>query len=183
MIGYLEGIVLVHTETGIILQVGSIGYDLLGISLTNHPIGSSLSLFTHLSVGGDNQPTLIGFSSLESRSLFRSLLKVSGVGPKTALAVIESGSLDSVKTAIMGGDINFLTHVKGLSKKTAQKIILELKQQLVESPPPPHFSSLYSALLSLKFSRVEIDQALSEHDLTDLTEEEGLRLILQSLGK
>lgn len=184
MIGYLEGTVLAHTNTGIILLVGSVGYDILGVRLQSNEIGSSLSLFTHLAVGSDNQPTLIGFIALESRVLFRQFLKVPGIGPKTALSVIDSAPLEDLKNAILEGDITFFTRVKGLGKKAAQKIILELKNQLVE--PDDHNDShthIYAALTSLKFSRQEISEALKEHDLTNLSESDSIRIVLQSMGK
>lgn len=184
MIGYLDGTVLAHTDTGLILEVNSIGYDVLSTRLQSTRVGESLTVYTHLAVSSDNQPTLIGFTSLEARGLFRQLLKVPGIGPKSALAVLDSAPLDEIKSAILEGDINFFTRVKGLGKKAAQKILLELKDQLVELPvAAPQHQAIYQALTSLKFTRAEIAAALKQHDLSDLSENESIRLILQSLGQ
>jgi len=184
MIGYLEGIILAYSENGIILLVNSVGYDILGVKLQSHRIGESLALYTHLAVTSDNQPTLIGFASLEARSLFRQLLKVPGIGPKTALAVIESSPLDNIKQAILEGDLTFFTRVKGLGKKAAQKILLELKNLLIDEPlTHKTHSHIYEALTSLKFSHSEITEAISRHDLSGLSETESIKIVLKSLGK
>ena len=184
MIGYLEGTILTATSAGIILQVGSIGYDISSAKFSSLAPGDTLALYIHMSVGSDNQPTLIGFKNLEERELFRQLIKVPGVGPKTAQAVIESDSLDSVKSAIHTSDLSFFTSVKGVGKKAAQKIILELKSELVDDPIRTRtHAHIYEALTSLKFSNNEISTAIKSHDLSGLSESESIRIILQSLGR
>lgn len=183
MIAYLEGTILSTTETGIILQVGSVGYELLSSKLQTHKIGESISVYTALHVGGDNQPILLAFESQDAKSIYTQLLKVPGVGPKTSLRIVESAPIESLKTAIVEGDYSFFTRVKGLGKKNAQKIILELKNTLITNPTlASQNNSLYEALRSLKFSNQEIDQAVKNLDLTGLSEQESLRLVLQSLG-
>lgn len=183
MIGYLEGTILAYTNTGLILQVGPVGYDILSLRLQSMRVGDSLGVYTHLAVSSDNQPTLIGFDSLEARALFRQLLKVPGIGPKSALAVIDTAPLNEIKQAILEGDINFFTRVKGLGKKAAQKIILELKNQLIEPEDVSHqHSHIFQALTTLKFSRSEIQTAIKAHDLTGLSETESIRIVLQALG-
>lgn len=184
MIGYLEGTVQAITKEGLILCVGSVGYDILSSRFRSSRVGEQLAIYTHLSVSSDNQPVLIGFNSLESRALFRQLLKVPGVGPKTALLVIDSATLSDINEAILEGDITFFTRVKGLGKKAAQKIILELKNTLVELEQSDEaHRDIYEALTSLRFSRSEISAAIKEHDLSNLKSEEAIRLVLQSLGK
>lgn len=183
MIGYLEGIIIAHTQQGIILLVNSVGYDILGTKLQDQ-LGKQLAIYTHLAVGSDNQPTLIGFSTLEARTLFRQLLKVPGIGPKTALSITESAPLDNLRTAIVAGDLTFFTSVKGVGKKAAQKIILELKNQLVDDPQASSsHRHIYEALSALRFTNQEISQAIKAHDLTGLSENESIKIILQSLGK
>lgn len=184
MIGYLEGTVLAHTDAGILLQVGPVGYDVFGTKLLSHQIGARLQLFCHHHHDNNNQELLIGFESLESRVLFRRLLKVPGIGPKTALSVIEANSSSDIQQAILDGDINFFTRVKGLGKKAAQKIILELKNQLVDAPSlEATHSYIYDALTALNFSRSEITDGIKSLDLSDLSESDSIKIILQHLGK
>jgi len=185
MIAYLEGTIIAHSNTGIVVQVGSVGYDVMSFRLKDRAVGEFVSLYTALHVGGDNQPILLGFGSLEERSIYWRLIKVPGVGPKTALRIVESASLDSLKRAIVEGDYTFFTRVKGLGKKNAQKIILELKNILVDSVGggSPRNQVLYDALHSLKFTSQEIDHAVSKLDLTNLSDDQAIKLILQSMGK
>ena len=184
MIGYLEGTILTTTNTGIILLVGSVGYDILSIKLATLNPGDKLSIYIHMAVNSSNQPTLIGFETIAGRQIFRQLLKVSGVGPKTALAIIESGPLDSVKTAITTSDLSFFTSIKGIGKKAAQKIILELRNELVDDAINTRtHAHIYDALTTLRFTSSEIHNAIKTHDLTGLSESESIKIILQSLGR
>jgi holliday junction DNA helicase RuvA len=184
MIGYLEGTILTTTNTGIILLVGPIGYDIASLRLSGKSEGETLALYIHLAIDGNNQQTLIGFETLEGRTIFRQLLKVPGVGPKTALSVIESSPLDSVKNAIITSDLSFFTSVKGVGKKAAQKIILELKNELIDDPVSARtHAHIYDALTSLRFSNSEISRAIQSHDLAGLSESESIKIILQSLGR
>lgn len=184
MLAYLEGTVLAHTKSGIILLVGTHGFDILGLKLHEHRLGESLALYTHLAIDSNNQQTLIGFNSLEARDLFREFLKVPGVGPKTALAITESAPLEAIKDAIITSDLSFFTGVKGVGKKAGQKIILELKNQLVDDPISTRaHTPIYEALTSLRFTNQEITEAIKSHDLSGLSESESIKLILQSLGR
>ena len=107
-----------------------------------------------------------------------------GVGPKTALRIVEAAPLELLKNAILEGDITYFTRVKGLGKKNAQKIILELKNVLVETNTSnPSNQSLYDALRALRFTSQEIDQALKGLDLSGLSDQESLKLVLQTGGR
>jgi len=184
MIAYLEGTIRDYTKTGIILLVGQVGYEILGTRLQEHKLGTTLELYTHHAVDSNNNQSLIGFVSLDARDLFRQLLKVPGIGPKTALAITESAPQEALRQAIMTSDLSFFTNVKGVGKKAAQKIILELKNQLVDDPISTRtHAPIYEALTSLRFSNQEIRDAIKSHDLTGLTESESIKLVLQSLGR
>lgn len=182
MLAYLEGVIIATTVTGAIIKSGNLGYEVTSSHLTRLAVGSPISLYTVLHVGSDNQPLLLGFESAEGRTLYYLLVKVPGVGPKTALRIIESAPLDSLKTAIVEGDYQFFTRVKGLGKKNAQKIILELKNTLVDLSVPTASQELYSALTSLGFTTSEIDRVVRGLDLSDLSEQAALKLVLQALG-
>jgi Holliday junction DNA helicase RuvA len=96
--------------------------------------------------------------------------------------ILDAASPKSIKHAITNGDLDFLTHIKGLGKKTAQKIILDLGKTLVEAVSSAN-SYIYDALKELSFDKREIDKALENLDLTGLSESAALSLVLKSLGK
>jgi len=183
MLAYLEGTIIAKTTSGAIIQSGSLGFEVVSQQLLNKSIGDQVTLYTVLHIGSDNQPILLGFDNLASRALYFQLVKVPGVGPKTAQKVIESATLSALQTAIIEGDYNFFTRVKGLGKKNAQKIILELKNILVEPATSRDNQALYSALRALNFTTAEIDRATRNLDLAGLDESAALKLVLQSLGR
>ncbi|MDO8584206.1 MAG: Holliday junction branch migration protein RuvA [bacterium] len=134
MIGSLRGSILSVGEHALLLEVAGIGYTVTAPSrlLAAATVGQEAFYFIHDHLREDAHD-LYGFASEDDLNLFERLLSVSGVGPKVALAVASIGTADVVRKAIMGGDITRMTSVPGVGKKTAQKIILELKGQLVDA--------------------------------------------------
>ena len=183
MLAYLEGTIIAITGSGAIIQSGAVGYEVTSSRLATRKPGEKISLYTILHVSSDNQQILLGFESLEARGIYYQLIKVPGVGPRTALRIIEFAPVEALRGAILEGDFTFFTRVKGLGKKNAQKIILELKNTLVESTATPQNQELYNALRSLSFTTEEIDQATRNLDLSSLDEATALKVVLQSLGK
>ena len=180
MIAYLKGTILTHTSHGAIVLSGDIGYDCIGGWLKSISPGSAVELYTYHYLENQSIPRLLAVSSLDARSLVISLLDVSGVGPKMAGRILDSLSPNMLLTAITAGDLDTLSKVKGLGKKTAQKIILELGKTLVLDSAS---SSPYSeALLSLGFTKSEIDRALKITDVTGLTESQALSALMRNLG-
>lgn len=182
MISYLSGTLLDHTKDGAILQVGDLGYELLGLWLGRIALGTKLSLYTYHYLENESIPRLIACQTKEARDLLIQLISVSGVGPKLAGKILDSASPHSVKSAITSADLDFLSGIKGLGKKTAQKIILDLGKTLVEPKTSAH-SYIYDALRELSFDKHEINHVLESLDLTGLSESATLSLVLKKLGQ
>lgn len=133
MIGYLKGSIVDKNEKSLILLVGNVGYKIHSPHpvLAEEAIGKELSLYIHTSVK-ENDISLYGFLSKEELDLFEKLISVSGVGPKIGLEIVSSPA-HLIKTAILNRDIQTLSKVKGLGKKTAEKITIELKNKITPS--------------------------------------------------
>lgn len=132
MITFLEGILIEKQPGRAVLNVGGVGYEVL-IPLSSFerlpPEGAACKVLTYHHVREDAQE-LFGFATEQERRLFLMLYSVNGVGPKTALGVLGGLSVREIKTAIAEGDVKRLSSVKGLGRKTAEKIIVELKDKL-----------------------------------------------------
>lgn len=124
MYDFLEGRVESCAATRLVLEVGGVGYE-LSVPLGSHFSGSRVRVFTHLVVREDAH-TLYGFADAATRELFRALLTVNGVGPRTALGVLSGLPRNELVAAIAGGDRARLTAVKGIGRKTADQILLDL---------------------------------------------------------
>ena len=182
MIAYLTGTLIDHTKDGAILQVGDLGYELIGLWLGRLALGTKLSLYTYHYLENESVPRLIACQTKEARDLLIELISVSGVGPKLAGKILDSASPSSIKAAITSADLEFLSSIKGLGKKTAQKIILDLGKTLVQATTSAH-SYIYDALRQLSFDKREIDKVLDSLDLTGLSESAALSLVLKKLGQ
>lgn len=132
MIAVIRGICLEKTPTSVIVDCNGVGYD-LKITLQCYQmignIGEEVTVFTHLAVS-EHDMSLYGFGSPEEKEMFRFLIAVNGVGPRTALAILSGIPVDELKQAIAFGDLNKLKSVSGIGKKTAERMIVELKDKL-----------------------------------------------------
>jgi Holliday junction DNA helicase RuvA len=133
MITFLEGILVEAYPTHVVLNVHGVGYHTL-IPLSSYDkipqVGSAFRLLTHMQVREDAH-VLFGFATAAERDLFRLLINhVSGIGPKTALDVLSGISVTSFKAAVVAGDVKSLSQVKGIGKKTAERMIVELKDKV-----------------------------------------------------
>jgi Holliday junction DNA helicase RuvA len=182
MISYLNGKLLHHTKDGAVILVGGLGYEVIGLWLGRQTIGTELSLYTYHYIENESLPRLIGCQTKEGRDLLIELISVSGVGPKMAGKILDAAPVPAIKTAITSADLDFLTHIKGLGKKTAQKIILDLGKTLVEATSSAN-SYIYDALRELSFDKREIDHVLETTDIAGLSESAALSLVLKQLGK
>lgn len=136
MISFLIGIIEEKRDSVLILNVNGVGYELTvsANTLSSLPLsGETVKVFTHLAVREDDV-SLYGFSSTEERNLFFRLITVSGVGPKMAISILSGLSLSDLVVAIMKEDSKLLSKIKGLGKKTAERICLELKDKLNDMP-------------------------------------------------
>ncbi len=131
MIGYLEGTVRASTLGGVILLVGGVGYK---VALTKETVahflpGTPMAIFTYLAVREDALD-LYGFETEDELRLFELLRSVSGIGPKSALGILDIASVETLRSAIGSGNAAYLTTVSGIGKKTAEKIVLELRDKV-----------------------------------------------------
>ncbi len=127
MIAYLKGKVLTVTSETAIVEVGGVGYELYcsGGAFRKINVGETVELYTYLQVKEDGI-TLFGFGAPKEKELFLKVISVSGVGPKMGIAILTGLSVDEFTQAIATADVKRLAAVKGLGKKTAEKIVLEL---------------------------------------------------------
>ncbi len=152
------------------------------------PTGSQARLFTQLRIR-DDQPVLYGFPEPEALELFQVLLAVSGVGPRMSLALISSLGVAGVQQAIASGDVDALSTVTGVGRRTAGRLVLELKGKLETDSPtaaalsPGSDAEVIAALTALGYSANEARQAVNGLDRSpDLTVEDRIRLALQQFG-
>lgn len=132
MISYLVGEIVSKSDNSIILDVNGVGYELFvsSFSLDSFPvIGSITKVFTYMNIRED-EIILFGFSSIEEKNIFLKLISVSGIGPKVAVAILSGIKISELIIAIKTGNIKILSSIKGLGKKTAERIILELKDKV-----------------------------------------------------
>ncbi len=188
MIARLEGTVL-GVEAGlVILDVGGVGFAVhvpLNVTLS---VGKRAALFTYLHVR-ENELSLYGFLDQEQKTLFELLLGVSGVGPKAALSVLSTLSPDTLRRAVLNGQPEALSRAPGVGKKTAEAIVLHLKDKLKQPGlAPVEFAEddadVIAALTALGFSIVEAQRALQQLPRDEkLSFDEKIRRSLSLLGR
>jgi len=197
MLHYIKGIITELAESYAIIESNGIGYE-CGVSnqtLANLRVGDSAKLFTYMAVREDDV-SLYGFLEKHEKSLFLKLLSISGVGAKVALSILSGLSATNLISAVACGDVASLCGIKGIGKKTAERLILELKDKIGDEfailPASHGESSLIirdtlhavahdaiAALVSLGYSKTEAAQAVAKvGDVESLSVEE---IILKAL--
>ncbi|MDQ4126068.1 MAG: Holliday junction branch migration protein RuvA [Actinomycetota bacterium] len=170
MIGFLKGKVAARTTDGCFVDVNGVGYRLACSATTLAalpPEGGETRLWTHLHVREDAL-SLFGFATESEQRIFEALLGVNGVGPKVALQVCSAFTPDALRKALVTDDVAAISSVPGIGKKTAQRMILDLKEKLalpdleVVGVRPDALSKARSALENLGYSSGEVRVALSE---------------------
>lgn len=190
MISYLKGKVIYKGKNFIILQTGNIGYKVFIMSTLDIE-KEELELFTYLNVREDAL-TLYGFSTYEELELFEILISVTGVGPKSGLGIMSLSDPATIKFAIAKGDSSILTRVSGIGKKTAERIILELRNKFSVSENDKlgnkgkeisDHSDALEALVSLGYAPSQAKKALSKvsADIKDVGEK--IKMALKELGR
>lgn len=196
MIGQLKGQIISKNPPEVLLEVGGIGYELLCPMSTFYQLDNSSEdtlLYTHLSIKEDSH-TLFGFISKDEKSMFRELIRVNGVGPKVALAILSNLSVSSLVGCIIREDADLLAKTPGIGKKTALKLIVELqdrldKVELVDASTStmghktsynPNAKQALAALQSLGFKTKEANKMVSAIDDQTLSTEQLIRLALQN---
>jgi len=188
MIATLEGRIVAKGEGYVIVDVGGVGFKVYTPSSLLDRLGGTgqeVSLFTHMHVR-ENEIALYGCSTPDELALFELLLGVPGIGPKVALNVVSIMSTDALRDAIARGDAAMLTRIPGVGKKTAERVMLGLKDKLgvglefVSYPALTHADAeVISALTSLGYSIAEAQAALRSLPPEDLPLEERIRRALQ----
>ncbi len=195
MIGQLSGKILATNPPEILLEVGNIGYEILCPMSTFYTLDASrtLLLHTHLSIKEDAH-TLYGFISKDEKTLFRELIRVNGVGPKVALAVLSHLNPLSLMNCVIQEDAILLAKTPGIGKKTAQKIIVELKDRfekmilidtkhqkiIPSSSQNPNYKQAEGALRTLGFKVKEVEKMLGAIADDSLSTEELIRQALKN---
>ena len=200
MIGQLRGVLLSKQPPALMLNVQGVGYELEAPMTTFYDLpqeGSELMLHTHLVVREDAQ-LLFGFSTENQRNLFRHLLKISGIGPRVGLAILSGLSVKEFRLCINGEDVVRLTKVPGIGRKTAERVILELRgkqlpgmsadDDIVRTGSPDDTrADAISALTALGYREKDAEKVIGQlADQSDASEplssESLIRQALQSMS-
>jgi holliday junction DNA helicase RuvA len=192
MIGRITGILLEKNPPQVLVEAAGVGYEIDVPMSTFYLLpktGDKVALFTHMVVREDAQ-LLYGFASDTERATFRTLLKVSGVGPKVALAVLSGMSVNDLAEAVATQESGRLTKVPGIGKKTAERLLLELKDKLKvdvriavgEVAKTSHTADVLNALIGLGYSEREALMAVKLLP-ADVSVSDGIRQALKSLSK
>jgi Holliday junction DNA helicase RuvA len=190
MIATLHGKMQSRTDDSLIVNVGGVGFRVRvpsGTLANLGAVGGDVMLFTHLHVREDDL-SLYGFATDEERRLFETLLTVSGIGPKVAMGVLSSAPVETLRVAIAQGNLDVLTALPGIGKKTAQRLVLELKGKLDLSGRgeigelSPLDEDVMNALINLGYSAAEATRAARSVPSTAKTVEDRVRIALQYLG-
>lgn len=198
MIGFLRGSLAEKGDGYIVIDVNGVGY-LVNVPANSRaylsPEGQEVMVYTSMIVREDDM-SLFGFSGKGELDAFKKLIGVSGVGPKAAMAILSAFTLDQFREAIVFEDSKSLTKANGIGKKTAERIVLELKDKFdasgIEGMPSGDGGSdavvmaggrgeAINALMALGYSRPEATSALAGIKDTDLTTEEYIKLALKNL--
>ncbi len=188
MIAQLKGTVIDRQPPQVVVDIGGVGYEVecpLSVFDQLPQTGQPVTLLTQLIVREDSQ-TLYGFMRRSDRALFRELLKVSGVGPRLALTILSGVSSDDFALMVEAGDAQALTRLPGIGKKTAERLILEMRGRLPESDeagagaaPADAAGEARAALTALGYSSAEALKMVRAVASADLNAEQLIRAALK----
>jgi len=168
MLAYIKGNVIAKVKDDLVIKTGDLGYriSVSPLIFAETMVGSEIQLFLH-EQARENAIELYGFKNLDELDLFESLLSVSGVGPKSALAILGLSSAAAVRQAISRGEADTLTKVSGVGRKTAERIILDLRNKvgsLAVDNEVSGGSDEVNALMALGYSAMQAREALAKVD-------------------
>ncbi len=192
MIGSLHGKMAFKQTPVIVIDCAGVGYEVetpMSTFLELPPVGAEVFLHTHLLVR-DDAHALYGFSTEEEKTLFRLLLKVSGVGAKMGLAILSGMGVSDFERCVRYDDAAMLVKIPGVGKKTAERLIIEMRDKIDESPAQAIMakagqvatdprSEAVDALVALGYKPAEVMRLLAKLDLEDLSAEDIIRLALR----
>jgi|LGVF01.2.fsa_nt_gb Holliday junction DNA helicase RuvA len=194
MYSYIKGIIKASSENHMVIENNGIGYSINTSMNTvrNSKLNEEGTVYTYLYVREDII-SIYGFATVQELELFRNLIKISGVGPKAGLSILSLADANTLKYSIFNGDYKFISKASGIGKKTAEKIIIELKDKVKDEfsgseinvgieYPTQDSEFLMEALVSLGFNSNEAKKALNAIDRTNLSEDEVLKIALKKIG-
>jgi Holliday junction DNA helicase RuvA len=195
MIGFLRGRLAAKHPPQLLVDVGGVGYEVEAPMSTFYGlpgVGVEVHLYTHLVVREDAH-VLFGFGTERERSLFRELIKVSGVGPRIALAILSGVTVDEFHRCIEAQDVVTLVRVPGIGRKTAERLLIEMRDRLKGLAGPAFVSGAgpsagpagaqaeaFAALVSLGYKPPEVTRLLQKVDASVTTTEELIRHALRA---
>ncbi|GMR08067.1 MAG: Holliday junction branch migration protein RuvA [Gammaproteobacteria bacterium] len=201
MIGRVRGVLIEKHPPQLLLEVGGLGYEIQAPMSTFYQlseVGNEVTLLTHLVVREDAH-TLYGFDSAVERQLFRDLIKISGVGPKLALTILSGASVADFTRCVMEGDAATLTKLPGVGKKTAERLVVEMRDRLkkdyqqsdvqatahaaagvLASSP---VSDAVNALIALGYKASDASRMVRQIDVKGLQSEDIIRQALKAIVK
>ena len=201
MFDFIEGRIVAKEQGKLVVQTGGIGFAIKVSHQTLSslpPIGEQVLIYTNLQVREEDM-SLYGFASLEERAFFELLILVSGVGPKLALGVLSAFPVLTVKKAILMGDLTTLSSIPGIGRKTAQRMVLELKDKIenalfsdsgaegmlssTEGSGSEETGQAIEALEALGYSRSEIMKAFAGQELSQMDTEGIIKLGLKLMAR
>ncbi len=191
MISYLKGEILIKNDKSITVVIGGVGYEVFMVDkfLEKAKKGEGVELYTYLKHSEDNM-SLYGFTGKDELGFFKLLISISGVGPKSALGVLEVAKLADIKKAILRDDASILYKVSGVGKKTAERIVVELKNKLDKMPVSDKEIDLsdidtetFDALIGLGYVQSDVREALKQIPETAERTEDKIKFALKYLSK
>lgn len=187
MIGQLTGKLIPLGPTSIIIDVNGVGYEVFVSQTTQKTLDftQTQTLLTYLAVK-ENALELYGFATFPEKDLFTKLINVPGIGPKSALAILSLASLDTLLQAIARGDAGYLTTVSGIGRKSAEKIILELKDKvspLSADVNMGNMNDVFDALIALGYNPRDVRDAVAQLPREATETNDQIKEALKLLGK
>ena len=196
MIGFIRGKLVVKTPPHLTVDVGGVGYDIeapMSTFYTLPALGSEVRLLTHLVVREDAH-ILYGFGTQEERTLFRNLLKVSQIGPKIALSILSGVSVEGFATLVKLQDSAALTRIPGVGRKTAERVLMEMKDRLdaleqatvtgaIPMTPSSTEGEAWTALVALGYKPAEVTAMLKPLAGSGGSTEDLIRRALQGAAR
>lgn len=193
MIARLHGLLIEKQPPILVVDVNGVGYEIEAPMTTFYKVtlGAEVTLYIHQVVREDAN-LLYGFATREERDMFRSLLKVNGVGPKMALAILSGMEADAFAACIRQGDITTLTRIPGVGKKTAERLIIEMRDRVGDGSAgqnATHSSAVsasptqeaITALIALGYKAVEAEKAIHKIQQENASTEDLIRLALKGM--
>lgn len=189
MIALLSGRIFEKNKDSVVVETsGGVGYlvRMTMLRVAEYRIGQDLKIYTYLKVS-DSALDLYGFQNTEERDFFELLMTVSGVGPKSAMNILSLGHMEEIQSAIARSDVKYLTGVQGMGKKTAERLVVELKNKLVatsdshstKTAESDILTDVLEGLMALGYSRDEAKGLVKNIDTEGKTAEQILKLALK----